>query len=247
MTKLSKLLATSGAAFLCLSASTLATNAQAQATPKLPPANFSSDEAAYCTATFGWILQVLAPNGLPKEAAQEAQIAFMIWNYELNLTAPDASDTQMQSSADAAITKLTAGFPPSNSQSDPQKVVDYVSKEATNCGQRLEAAYPTGRHPVVAALQARAKQAAAQNASQPKSATTKPRSAKAPTQATSPRTAQPATAIQPAQPPRAPARPALVMPQDSTLPLTGGTPLPTTGEILPLGPSPLENLLLESE
>ena len=218
MIKMTRLLAASGAALLSLSAAPAALSQQA------PKPNFAVDEAAYCTATFGWVMQVLVPNGLPKESAMEAEIAFMIWNYELNLASPNASQAEMKTVADRAIAKLSSSFPEAKSQQDAQKVVQYVSGEASECGRKLEKVYPDGRHPVLAAVRQRSQEAAQANAQAAKAPAPKKPAAKKPAAPTAV-----ATAAQPAPQPQA--QPAAVMPPDSALPL--GTGL--GGGTLPLG------------
>ena len=234
MFKLKTILAASATAMIAVSAS-----AGAQ-----PAGKFQAKEAAYCTATFGWVLQVLAPNGLPPQAAQEAEVAFMMWNYELNAATPDASEQQMKSMADNAIAELTSKFPPAQGPEDAQKVVNFVSGEASECGRKLETAYPSGKHPVLAALrqQAQAKAAAAQKQ--------KPATAPVKKAATAPTPASATT-----QAPQQPQQPAMVMPPDSalplgvgtggSLPLVGGSPLASSSEPQALEPVPLESLTLE--
>ena len=136
------------------------TPAQAQASAK-----FSADDAAYCAATFGWILEFLAPNGLPEAAVVQSNIAFMMYNYELNVAMNGSDEGALKAKADAAIKKLSEAAPNrGGSQEEIQVLVDYVTGEASTCGKNLEAAYPNGKHPVLIAMQEQAALAAQQQA-----------------------------------------------------------------------------------
>ena len=115
----------------------LAGNASA-AQQNFPPAKFSTDEAAYCTATFGWVLQFLAPQGMSQEAVVQTNIAFMMWNYEMQVSAPTADDATMQAAADSAVTKLTANFPQEQSEANAKAIVDQVTAAANDCGKKIE-------------------------------------------------------------------------------------------------------------
>ena len=140
-------------------AALLATPGARAAQQQFPTPNFSTDEAAYCTATFGWLLRFIAPEGMSQEEIAQTNIAFMMWNYELNISAPTADDATMQAAADAAIAKISAKFPEGDSPEVARQIVEMMAGEAAACGDKLAGAYPSGDHPVIAELK---KQAAAQ-------------------------------------------------------------------------------------
>ncbi len=165
MNKLTSIVSATAASIAALALSASPAMAQTQ------QAKFSADESAYCAATFGWILEFLAPNGLPQEAAVQSNIAFMMWNYELNTAMGNADEATYKAKADSAIKKLADKIPSNGeSQEDIQKVVDLVYKEAAACGKKLETAYPDGKHPVIAALQQQAAAAKAKAAQEAKPA-----------------------------------------------------------------------------
>jgi hypothetical protein len=149
---------------VALAASALLAGNASAAQQNFPPAKFSTDEAAYCTATFGWVLQFLAPQGMSQEAVVQTNIAFMMWNYEMQVSAPTADDATMQAAADSAVTKLTANFPQEQSEANAKLIVDQVTAAANDCGNKIEAAYPDGNHPVIAELQKKAAEARAAKA-----------------------------------------------------------------------------------
>ncbi len=164
MKKFTKSLAAAGA--VMLATTVLSTSASAQTSPA---PKFSADTSAYCAATFGWILEFLAPNGLPEEAAIQSNLAFMMWNYELNTALGEgADDAAFKSKADGAIQKLSDNMPnKGESQEQIQQIVDYVTSEASTCGKKLESNYPSGTHPVIVALQQQAAAARAAQAATP--------------------------------------------------------------------------------
>ena len=100
---------------------------------------------------------------MSKEEITQTNIAFMMWNYELNISAPTADDATMQAAADAAIAKISAKMPQGESEENVRQVVEMMATEAASCGDKLAAAYPSGEHPVIAELK---KQAAAQAAAE---------------------------------------------------------------------------------
>ncbi|MGV6802223.1 MAG: hypothetical protein ACWA5L_09910 [bacterium] len=140
-------------------------SARAQApTPTTP---FSVEEAAYCTATFGWILQNLAPNGMPKDAQFQANLAFMIWGYELNAAKPGADEATMKAIAQTAISQVNAKMPDVTGEGSGKKIVEFITGEATTCGKKLQEHYPNGNHPVIAEVQRQIQAAKAAEAAQP--------------------------------------------------------------------------------
>ncbi len=132
-------------------------SASAQNNASTEDAKFKVEEAAYCAATYGWIMEYLIPNGMPKEAAIQAEIAFLIWGYELGLSAPNAVEEERNQYASAAIAKLTGSLPEVTDEATAKTAIDKVIAEAAICADKVKAKYPDGLHPVVIALEEEAK------------------------------------------------------------------------------------------
>lgn len=150
-----------GLAAAALSLAGTSLSAQAQA----PAAAFTADEAAYCTATFGWLLENMNPETMPQEAVFQTNLAFMMWGYELNAAVPNATEADMKNYAGAAISRLNSNMPAAiEGEEGAKQTVAFIMTEATSCGQKLEAQYPNGQHPVIIAMRAQAQQQAAEAA-----------------------------------------------------------------------------------
>ena len=132
--------------------------AQAQNQQNIPDPSFAADEAAYCSATFQWILQYMSPG--EEDTGEEVQrfqmqnnLAAMMWNYELNLAMYGEEEDAIQSQFSDAATELTAQFPEEGTENFENNVVQAVMQDAAECGQKLQAEYPDGNHPVIVQLE----------------------------------------------------------------------------------------------
>ena len=117
------------------------------------PVAFGVEEAADCAASFGWILRFLAPNGMPEEAAVQADIAFLIWGYELARAKPEATQTDQDAHAQAAVNRLNAELPAIVDDASAKLAIDTVIAKSAACAEKISEAYPDGFHPVVLALE----------------------------------------------------------------------------------------------
>ena len=154
----------------CLIAS-IASPAAAQSNAK-----FGADEAAYCTATFAWILEFLAPKSLPQEAVIQTNVAFMMWNYELDQAmGKDTTEEQFRARTTKALTTLAQKMPKhSGGQDTPptkeeaQKMANFVMAEAQTCGNKITSSYADiNAHPVLVSMKQQAEKARAAQANKP--------------------------------------------------------------------------------
>ncbi len=125
-------------------------------------AKFSVDEAAYCSASYAWILEILGET-LSQETYVQTNIAFMMWNYELEDALGPVTDAEYKEQTTIALNKLAQNIPQvDKSQEGFMKIVEFVTKEASDCGTKLGEQYPKGEvHPVIASLQKKADDAIA--------------------------------------------------------------------------------------
>ncbi len=130
--------------------------AKAQSSDPAPTveAKFSANDAAYCMAVYGWIIEYLIPNGMPKEPATQAQMAFLIWGYELTMAAPGVSEEQQNITAHDAIERLDYLLPDVVDDASAKQAIDIVISEAGVCADKIKKRYPEGSHPIIKVMQA---------------------------------------------------------------------------------------------
>lgn len=143
-------------------------NASALQNGAASKAKFSPTEAADCAAVYGWILQFMAPSGMPEKQVTQTHLAFMMWGYELNASLPGASEADMQKTAAAAVTRLDDEMPLAKTEQEVEQLLEAMIDKADFCGAKLAAEYEGVKHPVITALENQNKKArASQKNNQP--------------------------------------------------------------------------------
>ena len=117
-------------------------------------AKFEADNAAYCAASYGMIIEYLG-KALQPETTAQAEIALMMWNYELDSAMANASEQEYSNMVKQALQKIEGELTPfENTQESYNTFVDEITSKASTCQKQLSATYPKIEdHPVVAFIQ----------------------------------------------------------------------------------------------
>ena len=128
--------------------------AQTAATPA--PGVFTTDEAAWCGAVFGRMVEAMrTAQGVPDTMRQEAELGLMIWEYELVASAPGRTE-HIERVVLGQIDRLAEAMPQGESAEVANARGEFLVTRAQGCMERIEQTYQAAPHPIVQRLLAQA-------------------------------------------------------------------------------------------
>ena len=137
---------------LAAQASALVGSAPATAQDAPPPGVFTTDEAAWCGAVFGRMVEAMrTAEGVPDSLRQEAELGLMVWEYELVASAPGQTE-RLERVVLGQIDRLAEAMPQGETAEVANARGDFLIARAQGCMERIEEAYQAGPHPIVQRL-----------------------------------------------------------------------------------------------
>ena len=120
------------------------------------PGVFTTDEAAWCGAVFGRMVEAMrTAQGVPDTMRQEAELGLMIWEYELVASAPGRTE-HIERVVLGQIDRLAEAMPQGESAEVANARGEFLVTRAQGCMERIEQTYQAAPHPIVQRLLARA-------------------------------------------------------------------------------------------